>query len=220
MRSSSISRKWREVTLPFVASSAPIARRPCRKRMSASRRTAESRSARIGRYQQQVIRLAAPTRLSALTVVNWYQVFSPLKLMMDRLVCEAGGNPDPTRTQGKECGAGQADRARRLGLSAAPGRPFVLGRGARRRRGSRERRRSISDRLCFMHLCAAGPAAELDRYIGYRKPYATSHVDLDADAALQEEVRNAARTWLEGARAKLEGKLVTAGENLRPPRQK
>src|SRR5215472_5990849 len=67
MRSSSISRKWREVTLPFVASSAPTARRPCRKRMSASRRTAESRSARIGRYRKQVIRLAARTRLSALT---------------------------------------------------------------------------------------------------------------------------------------------------------
>jgi hypothetical protein len=26
---------------------------------------------------------------------------SPLKLMMDRLVCADGGNPDPTRTQGK-----------------------------------------------------------------------------------------------------------------------
>jgi len=40
-----------------------------------------------------------------------------------------------------------------------------------------------------MDLCPAGPAAELDRYIGYWKPYATSHADLDADAALQEEVR-------------------------------
>ena len=35
------------------------------------------------------------------TPVNWYQVSSPLKLMMDRLVCADGGNPDPTRTQGK-----------------------------------------------------------------------------------------------------------------------
>jgi multimeric flavodoxin WrbA len=86
--------------------------------------------------------------------------------------------------------------------------------------GAENVRRSISDWLCFMHLCAAGPAAELDRYIGYWKPYATSHADLDADAALQEEVRNAARALLEGVRAKLEGKLVTAGENLRPPRQK
>lgn len=27
----------------------------------------------------------------------------------------------------------------------------------------------------------AGPSAELDRYIGYWKPYATSHDGLDAD---------------------------------------
>src|SRR6266516_243368 len=33
------------------------------------------------------------------TPVNWYQASSPL--MMDRLVCADGGNPDPTRTQGK-----------------------------------------------------------------------------------------------------------------------
>jgi hypothetical protein len=55
-----------------------------------------------------------------------------------------------------------------------------------------------------MHRRPAGPAAELDRYIGYGKPYATSHADLDADVAIQEEVRNAARTLLDGVRAKLE----------------
>ena len=55
---------------------------------------------------------------------------------------------------------------------------------------------------------------------GYWKPYATSHADLDADVAIQEEVRNAARTLLGGVRAKLEGKLVAAGEGLREPRQK
>ena len=31
----------------------------------------------------------------------------------------------------------------------------------------------------FMHLVPAGPSAELDRYIGYWKPYATSHDELD-----------------------------------------
>jgi multimeric flavodoxin WrbA len=36
------------------------------------------------------------------TPVNWYQVTSPLNLMMDRLVCADGGNPDPTRTDGKD----------------------------------------------------------------------------------------------------------------------
>ena len=86
--------------------------------------------------------------------------------------------------------------------------------------GAENVRRSISDWLRFMHLCAAGPTAELDRYIGYWKPYATNHAELDADLAMQEEVRNAARTLLEGVKAKLAGKLVSAGENLRPPRQK
>ena len=51
--------------------------------------------------------------------------------------------------------------------------------------GAENVRRSISDWLCFMHLCSAGATAELDRYIGYWKPYATSHEDLDADTALQ-----------------------------------
>jgi hypothetical protein len=81
-------------------------------------------------------------------------------------------------------------------------------------------RRSISDWLCFMHLCPAGPTAELDRYIGYWKPYATSHDELDADEAVQEEVRNAARALAEGVRATREGRMITAGNELEPPRQK
>ena len=40
-----------------------------------------------------------------ITPVNWFQVSSPLKLMMDRLVCADGGNPDPTRTHGKNAEA-------------------------------------------------------------------------------------------------------------------
>ena len=46
-----------------------------------------------------------------ITPVNWYQVSSPLKLTMDRLVCADGGNPDPTRTQGKN-----AELAKRIEL--------------------------------------------------------------------------------------------------------
>ena len=61
-------------------------------------------------------------------------------------------------------------------------------------------RRSLSDWLRSMELSPAGPRAELDRYIGYWKPYATSHDDLDQDEAIQEEVRNAARTLLEAWR--------------------
>ena len=38
------------------------------------------------------------------TPVYWYQSPSPLKLMIDRLVCADGGNPDPTSTSGKNAG--------------------------------------------------------------------------------------------------------------------
>jgi hypothetical protein len=81
-------------------------------------------------------------------------------------------------------------------------------------------RRNLSDWLCFMRLVPAGNAAELDRYIGYYKPYATSHAELDADTDVQEEVRNAARCLLEAVLAKRAGKLVTAGERLKEPRPK
>lgn len=60
----------------------------------------------------------------------------------------------------------------------------------------------------------------LDRYIGYWKPYATSHEELDADRAIQEEVRNAARTLLDGVRMKRAGQFVAAGQELTQPRQK
>jgi len=34
--------------------------------------------------------------------VHWYQAPASLKLMIDRLVCADGGNPDPTTTRGKD----------------------------------------------------------------------------------------------------------------------
>ena len=34
--------------------------------------------------------------------VHWYQAPSSLKLMIDRLVCADGGNPDPTLISGKD----------------------------------------------------------------------------------------------------------------------
>ncbi|MDQ3560794.1 MAG: NAD(P)H-dependent oxidoreductase, partial [Pseudomonadota bacterium] len=155
-----------------------------------------------------------------ITPVNWYQVSSPLKLMMDRLVCADGGNPDPTRTHGKD-----AKLAKQIELQGwdyprhLEGRVFsVVVHGDVE--GAENVRRSVSDWLRFMHLIPAGPNAELDRYIGYWKPYATSHDELDADEAIQEEVRNAARTLAEAVEAKRAGKLVAAGEALSPPRQK
>jgi multimeric flavodoxin WrbA len=154
------------------------------------------------------------------TPVNWYSPSSPLKLMMDRMVCADGGNPDPTRTRGKDARA-----AKQIELEGwnyprhLAGRLFaVVVHGDVE--GAENVRRTLSDWLCFMHLCPAGPNAELDRYIGYWKPYATSHDELDADLAIQEEVRNAARTLLEGVSADRAGKLAAAGMSLRQPRQK
>jgi multimeric flavodoxin WrbA len=154
------------------------------------------------------------------TPVNWYQVSSPLKLMMDRLVCADGGNPDPTRTHGKD-----AKKAKELELAGwdyprhLAGRQFaVVVHGDVE--GAENVRRTISDWLCFMQLSPAGPNAELDRYIGYWKPYATSHQELDADDAVQDEVRNAARTLLEGVTATRAGRFVAAGQDLPQPRQK
>jgi hypothetical protein len=75
-------------------------------------------------------------------------------------------------------------------------------------------------RVLHPDLSPAGSASELDRYIGYWKPCATSHADLDADTAFQEEVRNAARALLEGVLSKLESRLITIGKSLQKPRKK
>ena len=155
-----------------------------------------------------------------ITPVNWYQVSSPLKLMMDRLVCADGGNPDPTLTHGKD-----AAKAKSVELAGwdyprhLAGRLFsVVVHGDVE--GAENVRRSVLDWLRFMKLAPAGPHAELDRYIGYWKPYATSHDELDADVAMQEEVRNAARTLAEAVVEQRAGRHSIAGALLDEPRQK
>jgi multimeric flavodoxin WrbA len=154
------------------------------------------------------------------TPVNWYTTSSPLKLMIDRMVCADGGNPDPTLTGGKD-----AAKAKKVELDGwdyprhLAGRLFsVIVHGDVE--GAENTRRGVVDWLRFMHLIPAGSQAELDRYIGYWKPYATNHVELDADEAVQEEVRNAARTLAEAVIARRAGRLVAAGEHLEEARQK
>jgi multimeric flavodoxin WrbA len=121
-----------------------------------------------------------------ITPVNWYHTSSSLKLMIDRLVCADGGNADPTLSRGKD-----AARAKEIELEgwAYPrhlaGRLFaVIVHGDVE--GAATVRRSLSDWLKSMSLVPAGPRAEVDRYIGYFEPYATSHDALDADLAIQE----------------------------------
>lgn len=147
------------------------------------------------------------------TPVNWYHASSPFKLMMDRLVCADGGNPDPTTTRGKTVAMAKA-----LELAGWPyprhlaGRRFALVVHGDVE-GAENVRRSLSDWLVSMKLSSAGPDAEIDRYIGYWQPYATSHDALDRDQAVQDEVRLAAEQLV---RAVLDGRA--RGDE--PPQQR
>lgn len=137
-------------------------------------------------------RFAACHGVIFVTPVYWYQVGSPLKLMIDRLVCADGGNPDPTRTRGKDVGA-----AKQLELDGwdypkhLAGRAYgviVHGDVA----GIEASRRALTDWLDWTGFVDSGAKSHLDRFIGYYKPYATSHAELDSDTALQKEVANVA----------------------------
>ena len=71
-----------------------------------------------------------------------------------------------------------------------------------------------------MHMVSAGSRAEVDSYVGYYEPYATSHDALDRDEAFQAEVRNATLTLVEAVEAQRAGRLVAAGSRLEEPRPK
>ena len=152
--------------------------------------------------------------------VNWFHGSSVLKLMMDRMVCADGGNPDPTTTHGKD-----AKRAKQLELSgwAYPrpleGRLFacVVHGDAE---GAEAARRALCDWLSSLHMSPAGMNATLDRYIGYWRPYALNHRELDADEAIKAEVRNAAAALVEGVTALRAGRLTLVGRDLTMPRDK
>ena len=121
--------------------------------------------------------------------VNWYQAPSSLKLMIDRLVCADGGNPDFTSTGGKD-----PLKAKRLELAGWPyprhlaGRVFsvvVHGDAA----GTENLRRILTDWMSDIGMIPSGHLALVDRYVGYLTPYATSHDDLDEDTDFQDDVR-------------------------------
>jgi multimeric flavodoxin WrbA len=152
--------------------------------------------------------------------VHWYQAPSSLKLMIDRLVCADGGNPDPTLTGGKN-----PQRAKEVELKGwhyprhLAGRVFsvvVHGDAA----GSETLRRSLADWLTDMGLVPAGHAALVDRYVGYYEPYATSHDDLDREKGFHEEVRNATRSLVNAVRLLRRGELKRPDASLREPRPK
>ena len=154
------------------------------------------------------------------TPVNWYQAPGPLKAMIDRLVCADGGNPDPSSTHGKD-----AAEAKALELAGWPyprhlaGRQFaVVVHGDTV--GAESLRRALADWASDMHLMLAGSKSEVDGYIGYFEPYATSHEALDRDVAFQAEVRNAALALMEAVEAERAGRLIEPGAQLKEPRPK
>ncbi|MYN26698.1 flavodoxin family protein [Duganella levis] len=155
-----------------------------------------------------------------LTPTYWYQAPSVLKLMIDRLVCADGGNPDPTTTHGKK-----AAEAKALELAGwdypkhLAGRAYGLvvhGDVA----GIEGLRRGLADWLDWMGLIDAGKQSALDRYVGYYESYADSHATLDKDEAFQEEVRNVARSVAVAVEQLRSGALHKADEDIKPARPK
>jgi multimeric flavodoxin WrbA len=152
--------------------------------------------------------------------VHWYQAPASLKLMIDRLVCADGGNPDPTTTHGKDAAAAKAielagwDYPKHLA-----GRAFAVVTHADAA-GPENLRRMLVDWLTDIGLVQAGPSAVVDTFIGYYRPYATSHADLDADADVFVEVANAARSLTEMIRLIRTGGYQAPDRNLEEPRQK
>ena len=155
-----------------------------------------------------------------LTPVNWYHVPSVLKLMIDRLVCADGGNPDPTSTHGKNPAEAKAlelkgwDYPKHLS-----GRAFAVvvhGDVA----GTGDAKNALCDWLVWMGLVRAGASAAVDRYIGYYEPYATSHDALDTDEAVQAETRNAALSLVARVQQIRSGRYETPDAELTAPRKK
>jgi multimeric flavodoxin WrbA len=154
-----------------------------------------------------------------ITPTYWYQAPAVLKLMIDRLVCADGGNPDPSSTHGKEAQEAKAleqdwDYPKHLA-----GRAYgvvVHGDVA----GVEPLRRSLTDWLDWMGFIDAGWDAKLDRYVGYYESYADSHATLDKDTAFQQEVRNVARSVAATVKLMRSGKLVQPDRKLSKPRPK
>jgi multimeric flavodoxin WrbA len=154
------------------------------------------------------------------TPVYWYQAPSALKLMIDRLVCCDGGNPDPTSTHGKD-----AQKAKQIELDGwdyprhLANRMFsvvVHGDAA----GVDHLRTSLSSWMQDMRMISAGIDSNIGRYIGYYGPYAKSHEALDKDDDIKIEVQNAAKVLAHAVKAQRLGQLDFENPNLKDPRAK
>ena len=152
--------------------------------------------------------------------VHWYQAPASLKLMIDRLVCADGGNPDPTSTHGKDPAL-----AKELELKGwsypkhLAGRAFsIVAHGDAA--GPENLRRMLTDWLTDMEMIPAGPTALIDTWIGWYQPYATSHEDLDKDQDVFAEVKNAALALANIVKQIRSGKYHAPDADLHDPREK
>jgi multimeric flavodoxin WrbA len=154
------------------------------------------------------------------TPVHWHQAPSVLKLMMDRMVCADGGNPDPTATGGKD-----PKKAKALELDGWPYPRHLAGRAFAAivhgdASGIDAVRDALVEWLATMGLVQAGHHGTLSRMVGYLRPYATSHDDYDADEALHAEVRNTAHALVTTVQALRHGAVPDLDAGLSDPRPK
>jgi multimeric flavodoxin WrbA len=143
-----------------------------------------------------------------------------LKLMIDRLVCADGGNPDPTTTHGKKPAEAKAIEEKGWGYPKhLAGRVYGLivhGDVA----GVESQRRNLSDWLDWMGLIDAGANSRLDRYVGYYEPYFNSHEALDRDEAVQQEARGVASSVVRAVAELRAGRLSQPDKAIRAARPK
>ena len=149
--------------------------------------------------------------------VHWYQAPASLKLMIDRLVCADGGNPDPTTTAGKD-----PAKAKALELEGWPYPRHLAGRAYAvvthgDSQGHEDLRRELSQWLADIGLI---PAAQFDTLVGYYEPYATSHDTLDESPDIFLEVENAAKSLANLVGDIRSGAYRAPDAGLRHPRQK
>jgi multimeric flavodoxin WrbA len=155
-----------------------------------------------------------------ITPVYWHQAPSVLKLMIDRLVCADGGNPDPTSTNGKD-----PEVAKKIELGGwnyprhLEGRVYSLivhGDTV----GVDDLKNALTSWLNEMMLIPTSVYGQLGRYIGYYGTYAESHLALDQDQALMEEVRLAAEALVLSVDAQRSKYLSSQVPALPDPRPK